>query len=82
MTPAAGGRVPGTLPPSPETLDRVSRARCPECGREVFVPDMRRCGDRENPTVACRDLCHWTGRLDDCPRGEPPDRLLDGIVTL
>jgi len=50
------------------TIDRLDRARCPECGRRIIAPGWQeqKDGTFYNPYVVCRDMGHWCGYLSDC----------------
>jgi len=52
---------------------KINKARCPECGEEIFCPGggWQRFQDGSrvpfgNPVVMCRDCGHWLGLLSEC----------------
>jgi len=48
--------------------ERIKDARCPDCGRKVFVPSVSQPSD--DPVVWCRDMGHWAGKLSECEMHE------------
>ena len=61
----------------PEAIHRARFAKCPTCGKPVFLPTIGSQqvyhGSASDPIVFCSDMGHWIGRLSHCGPKTAPD---------
>ena len=56
-----------------ECVEKANKARCPECGDSVFIPNIGWIEDM-GIEVICYDMGHWMGKLSDCKGVNPCPR--------
>jgi hypothetical protein len=49
----------------PVCSDLKEKAKCPQCGRKVFIP-LKGWRDHYDIDVMCSDMGHWVGKLSEC----------------
>jgi hypothetical protein len=57
--------MPGDYNICPACADLKEKAKCPQCGRRVFIP-LKGWRNNYDFEVMCSDMGHWVGKLSEC----------------